>query len=279
MKRSFTYFSLGFLVFFTSILAEIFVPVAEETSVAVSKENLTVLQTRELTTLSAPMSMTMMAGSTTVAFDLVGSTSQNLTSFAVTTSGGADPDTWSPGDWFGVASYGAWPQGAGVPFGLADDSVEDISGAGVSASDQQGIIDGTTASTDRFFSGVDMVNASNAGGTGTATWVFDISGFENLMLSIDMAAMGDFESSNDSYVWSYSIDGGAFTDIFTSSIDEPGSQSYTMQGGANVTLTDPMLINGITLNDVYQTLTGAITGTGAELTLRVVGSGDGGSGA
>ena len=73
----------------------------------------------------------------TVASDLVfdtdtnTSTSQNLTNFQVTTSGGVDPVNWSPGDWFGVAAWGTWPQPAGVPFAVADDSVEGISGGGV----------------------------------------------------------------------------------------------------------------------------------------------------
>lgn len=72
----------------------------------------------------------------TVASDLVfdtdtnTSTSQNLTNFQVITSGGVDPVNWSPGDWFGVAAWGTWPQPAGVPFAVADDSVEGISGGG-----------------------------------------------------------------------------------------------------------------------------------------------------
>ncbi|MEL7313517.1 MAG: 5'-nucleotidase C-terminal domain-containing protein [Cyanobacteria bacterium J06559_3] len=211
-----------------------------------------------------------------IAFDLVDGTNQNLDSFTVTTSGGNDPATWSPGDWFGVAAYGSWPQSAGVPFGIADDSVFPISGS-VFAPDTQGLIDSTTASTDTFFSAIDLVNDSNPGGSATATWEFDINNVANLMLSIDMAAMGDFESSNDSYVWSYSIDGGAFQDIFVGSVDEAGSQTYTMESGATPTLDDPLVINGVTLNDEFQTLTEAIMGTGSTLTLQVFGTSDGGS--
>ena len=212
-----------------------------------------------------------------IAFDLVNGTNQKVNSFTVTTSGGNDPVTWSPGDWFGVAAYGSWPQSAGVPFALADDSVNNISGGGVFASDTQGIIDSTTAPTDSFFGSVDTVNGSNAGGTATAAWEFDISNAENLELFIDMAAMGDFESSNDSYVWSYSIDGGAFQDVFVSSVDEAGSQTYTMENGVAVTLDDPLLINGVTLNDEFQTLSSTIAGIGSTLTLQVAGGGDGGS--
>ena len=52
----------------------------------------------------------------------------------------------------------------------------------------------------------------------TATWTFDIAGFSNLSLSIDAAAMGDFESTNgcsqppcsdDRFIITVSIDGGA----------------------------------------------------------------------
>jgi len=44
-----------------------------------------------------------------IAFDLVNGTSQKVKGFTVTTSGGTDPTTWAPGDWFGVSAYGNWP--------------------------------------------------------------------------------------------------------------------------------------------------------------------------
>ena len=194
----------------------------------------------------------------------------------MTTSGGNDPSTWSAGDWFGVASYGAWPQAAGVPIGLADDSAVGISGSAPFASDTQGIIDGTTLATDRFFASIDTVNGANTGGSATATWEFDIAGFTDLELTIDMAAMGDFENA-DSYVWSYSIDGGAFQTVFASTTNEAGTQSYTMQGGAVVSLDDPLQIQGTSLNDVFQPFTVSIQGTGSVLTLQIVGTSDGGS--
>ncbi|NEQ96850.1 MAG: hypothetical protein F6K30_09020 [Cyanothece sp. SIO2G6] len=212
----------------------------------------------------------------TIAFDLIGTDNQNLNRFTVTTTGGADPVSWSPGDWFGVAAWGLWPQPAGVPFALADDSVEGISGS-VFAPDSQGIIDSSTLPTDLFFGSVDLVNGANPGGSATATWEFDVSGFEKLSLSIDMAAMGDFEASGDSYVWSYSIDGGAFQDIFVSSVDEAGAQIYTMENGLVVTLDDPLLFNNTILDDEFQTLTETIEGSGSTLTLQLTGTADGGS--
>ncbi len=197
----------------------------------------------------------------------------NATGFTLTTAGGASPTTWSPGDWFGWGAWGAWPQSAGIPFALADDSVVGISGS-PSPGDTLGIIDGATTSTDEVFGIVDTVNNNNTGDSATAEWTFDISGFDNLSLSIDFAAMGDFELS-DSFVFSYAIDGGALQTVFQSSVDEAGSQTYTMEGGAVVTLDDPLLINGAVLNDVLQTLTANLTGTGSELTLNLTASTNG----
>ncbi len=202
----------------------------------------------------------------------------NATSFLVSTSGGADPASWAPGDWFGWGAYGAWPQGTppGVPFGIADDSVFPVSGS-TFAPDTQGIIDSRTAATDEFFSVIDLVNGANAGGSATAIWEFDISGASALSVSIDFAAMGDFETSNDSYTFTYSIDGATALPLFSSSVNEAGNQSYTMESGATPVLNDPLLINGTLLNDELQTLTASIPELGSTLTLQFDATTDGGS--
>lgn len=109
------------------------------------------------------------------------------------------------------------------------------------------------------------------------TWEFNIGGAENLSLSIDMAAMGDFEAEDDSYVWTYQIDDGPVEPIFTSSVDEDGSQNYTMESGLAVTLEDPLLINGTVLSDEFQTLTAPIAGSGSTLRLTLTAATDGGS--
>lgn len=212
----------------------------------------------------------------TIAFDLVGSTSQNLSSFSVSTIGGNDPANWSPGDWFGVATYGAWPQSSGVPFAIADDSVIGVSGSPFPA-DSQGIIDSSVAASDRFLSATDTENSLNLGGVSTATWVFDIASASNLSIAIDMAAMGDFEAGADLFDWTYQIDGGAVQPLFISSVDEAISTSYTMEGGLVVALDDPLLVNGTLLNDVFQTLTAAIAGSGSTLTLNFTANTDGGT--
>ena len=199
---------------------------------------------------------------------------RNLLDFGVTTSSGSDPVMWSAGDWFGVGAPDAWPQDAGMPFALADDSVTGVSG-GAFAGDDLGIVDGTFPSSQTFFGSVDTVNGDNPDGTATAEWSFDISGATDLSVSLDMAAMGDFESS-DVYTWSYAIDDGSFTDLFTSGVDESGSQTYRMQGGAEVVIDDPLQMNGVTLDDAFRTFTAAIDGTGSEMTIRVTGSSNGG---
>ena len=83
---------------------------------------------------------------------------------------------------------------------------------------------------DEFFCIVDTENGDNSGPV-TATWVFDITGGTDLVLSVDMGAMGDFES-DDFFEWTYSIDGGPTMVAFASSVDEAGSQTYTLEGGA-----------------------------------------------
>ena len=234
----------------------------------------------QLFVLLAMLSLTNSALGQVIAHDLrvgSGAASQNLNSYGVAAA--ASPTTWSPGDWFGVGTVAAFPHPSGMPFSIADDSQTDISGGGTGTpfpADDQGIIDGTVDPNDRFFSFSDIVNASNPSGSATATWAFDISGSSSLSISIEMAAMGDFEAG-DELLWSYSIDGAPFTTIFSSSINETGDQDYTMEDGDIVNLNDPMLINGTTLTDVFQNFTASVSGTGNVLTLRLEAAQDGGS--
>lgn len=196
----------------------------------------------------------------TIAQDLVNSTSTRLisyTSFA--------PLFGSSGDAFGIFARGISDS---ISFALQDDSVS------VFTSDTVGIIGETDS--DQFFGIVDTENADNSGPV-TAEWVFDISGASDLSLSIDMAAMGDFESS-DSFSWEYSLDGGAtFTTAFVSSVDEAASQTYTLDSGTVVMLDDPMLVGATMLNNDFQTLTTDITGSGSELILRLTAETNGGT--
>lgn len=198
----------------------------------------------------------------TVAFDLVGSASQGLTSYT-----NFAPTFSSAGDGFGVYQVGV---SGSIPFSLLDDS------AGVFASDSLGIID-SAANLDAFFGATDTVNSDTTGPV-SATWVFDISGYADLGLNIDFGAMGDFESS-DTFTVSYSIDGGETQVAFDFTADEDDSQTYTLAGGAVEVLDDPLVetLTGTTLSNMLQTLSASIEGSGSELALTVTADTNGGS--
>ena len=199
-----------------------------------------------------------------VAFDMVGSTSQNLTSYT-----NAFTDAWGAGDAF--QKFERPDDNATIPYAVADDSIS------LYPTDTAGIIDETNL--DEFFGISDTENSLNAGPV-SATWVFDISsGSDYLDLSIDMGAMGDFEAA-DSFVWTYSIDGGSVETAFTSSVDEDGSNDYTMANGTTVTtMDDPLSMNGTMLTNVLQTLTVPLTvpASPSTLTLTLTTTTDGGS--
>ena len=215
-----------------------------------------------LTGTAAP---TAEASSSAVAFDMVGSASENLTSFTDDT---AIPFT-SPGDGFNKFQRGI---SASIPFSVVDDS------AGSFPPDTLGII--KTGNTDEFFGIVDTNNGDTSGRDVIATWVFDVVGASNLSLSIDMGAMGDFEASattGDFFNWSYSIDGGATQTAFQSSVDESTDQTYSMESGTEVILNDPMLVNGVLLTNDLQTQTASLIGSGNQLTLVLTANTNGGS--
>ena len=178
--------------------------------------------------------------------------------------------TWGPGDMFGITSR-ATATGTGLPFAIADDSAVSFPG------DSQGII--TESDTGFFFGIVDSVNGANSdpAGTGTAVWTFDITGATGLSVTADFAAMGDFEAGQDFFDFTWSIDGSAPAPLFTGSIDEAGSQSYTLAGGGIFSVDDPALINGTVLNNTFQTIAANISGTGSVLTIAFTGGGDGGT--
>ena len=200
------------------------------------------------------------AAPSTVAFDLVGSASQNLVSF---TDDPAIPFT-SPGDGFQKYQRGVSPS---IPFAVLDDSLTIFPG------DTLGII--KDGNTDEFFGVVDTENPDNAGPV-TATWVFNIAGASDLGLSIDMGAMGDFEST-DSFDFQYSIDGGPSAPAFSIATDQTISQTYTLEGGLVVTLNDPLVADGTVLSNDLQTISTPLSGTGNELTLTLTVVANGGS--
>lgn len=141
--------------------------------------------------------------------------------------------------------------------------------------DGVGIIGSTK--TDKWFGVSDtwqgLLGGTN-GGKGTATWAFNVAGYKNLSVSVDLAAMGDFENAaflvvGDSMNWSYSFDNVNYSPVLSSSVNEAINKTYTMQGGQTRTLDDPMLVNGVQLSNVFQTFTANVSGIGNTLYLRV----------
>ena len=195
-----------------------------------------------------------------IASDMTGSSSQNLTSFSNPFNGAFT----SPGDGFQKYQRGVSPS---IPFSVLDDSLF------VFPADSLGIIQENNL--DIFFGVTDTQNPNNSGAV-SATWVFNIAGGTDLGLSIDMGAMGDFESS-DTFTWTYSIDGGPTMTAFASAVDEAGANTYTLAGGAMFTLNDPMTMQGTVLTNVLTTFVTPLTGSGTELLLTLTAQTDGGS--
>lgn len=174
------------------------------------------------------------------------------------------------------ATNGAFPSSIYDVFGVTDRSVNyDIADdtAGSYAADTYGILE--TAKTDKVFGIEDLTNPDNAAGTGTATWTFDISGYTGLAISLDIAAMGDFELA-DSFAFAYSIDGGASQSLLqTVTREDLDDYAYTLESGTVVNVSDPLEINGIVLNNKFQTFTLPLTGAGTTLTLEFSALNDG----
>lgn len=195
-----------------------------------------------------------------IAFDMVDSASQGIVSYTNVWNGAFS----SAGDGFQMYQRDV---STTIPFSVLDDSLSIFPG------DTLGIIDENNE--DVFFGVTDTVNGDSPG-TVSATWQFDIAGFSDLSLAIDMGAMGDFESS-DSFSWAYSIDGGAFTTLFESMVDEAIAQDYTLASGTLVTLNDPMSVNGTLLSNQLQTIAAALAGSGSVLELVLTANTNGGT--
>jgi hypothetical protein len=177
------------------------------------------------------------------------------------------------------ALNGAFPGSIYDVFGITDRTVNyDFAddSAGSYPADTFGIL--KTGKTDKVFGVEDLLNPDNPGGTGTGTWTFNVAGYTNLALVIDFAAMGDFETANDSYMLTASIDGGPAQTIFASVIREDiDNYVYTLESGTTVMLNDPVEVNGVIINNNFQTLSAAIAGTGSVLTVQFNATNDGGS--
>lgn len=187
----------------------------------------------------------------------------NLTSSSVVDFDGDDPATWTdPSD-----NAGIFTSADTINDNLLDDS--------------DGVDIGIVSDADPFFGLADTVNLDNGNGTGnqgivTASFVFDISSVtSDLSVSMDWAAIGDFEA-NDTFTVTASIDGGAAITLFSLAADETASLTYTFAGGNMSTLNDPMQLTvaggaTTTLSNIFQSFISNIAGTGSTLTLTVTG--------
>jgi hypothetical protein len=145
----------------------------------------------------------------------------------------------SDGDVFGRVTRFAGGLGTGMPSDVADDSVVDVSGGGVSPGDLLGIAGQHTSG---FFAMNDMDGAGAPGFT-DATWTFDISSALSIdNIQVDLAAMGDFESaSSDGFLIEARVDANPFREIFRVRTNESAFKDYRpMDDGGVFSDDDPL---------------------------------------
>lgn len=188
--------------------------------------------------------------------------------------------SWGPGDasWPMSRSF-LGPNGSGMPFNISDDGVSPAAGNTTFTSDVLGFAHQALGGNG-FFGVTDTVNGANPGNTVSADFRFDISGAGNVAVNIDFAAMGDFEASgtNDFFNFFYEIDGGGLAPLFTSNVREDLTQNYNMDATGLQVIDDPIEMNGVLLNDVFQTLKSPFLGSGNELRIFFQAQTDGGEG-
>ncbi len=187
---------------------------------------------RMTTPRSAPFTLSTLAAAlalpagaqTTIGFDdfdtSVQGTDYASRSFTPDNSGNFSFDGVTPGvfpgsnfDLFGITNRN-------VNFDWADDTQNGFPGdtngfAGVGANDPG-----------NFVGIADLVNNDNPSGIGEATWTFDITGYENITVSLDAVAWGDFET-DDIFLFEASIDGGAATTVFNGTMTQAQDDANT----------------------------------------------------
>ena len=137
------------------------------------------------------------------------------------------------GDWFGVGSRGAWPQIDGMPFSIADDSIANVSGAGVREIDSEAVFGQALSLTDSFFGISDTPGIGLPGGPPyTASWTFNVAGASNLSLSIDMGGTRPTTRSavllpSTLIEFEYQFDSGTSATAFSIAPDPSLSTTYT----------------------------------------------------
>ncbi len=183
--------------------------------------------------LTLLLTMSQAFAQTTLGFEDFDSNSVNLNA----TINVADYNTATGGDVFGRVD--GQLGGNGMPFDVADDTVEDVSGArtgGNFPGDTSGLAGQNTTA---FFA----LNDADGVTTNNATWTF--SGWGTATLSsivMDLGAIGDFEaSSTDGFLIEAAEDGGAYQEIFRAATDESASKTYrALDGGLVPDFNDPL---------------------------------------
>ena len=191
---------------------------------------------------------------------LESTTASRLTGFTT------DADYVTGGDMFGIRSR---PDGGekGLPYAIADDSFS------IYTSDTQGMI--KENDEDYFFGVVDNLNDDNSD-LDSASWTFDISDMPFVSISIDFAAMGDFEA-DDIITVTAAIDSNPAVDVFSVVVNEDGSQEYVLEGGFSAVLEDPVVIDGVNVTNEFVTFASDLDSTGSSLILTFSALVDGGS--
>lgn len=165
----------------------------------------------------------------------------------------------------GADAWGIYSRPTGGPADLYDETVDDPNNPGTpDPGDGTGIIRSTK--TDSFFGIADTTNGDNSTGEVTYTVTFDISsGFTLTEMTIDFAAMGDFESG-DIFSVRYSIDGAALITAFTGAANETiDNYTYTLEDGTTRQENDPYTMNNVILDNNLTTLSAPLSGTGNSL--------------
>lgn len=201
------------------------------------------------------------ARSELIAFDLNPSGHQNLISYQNDLQAGFS----SSGDYFQAF--------AGIDAELLPASLLDRSAS--TASDSLGLVASGEGLVNVF--GIsDTVNTENRSDWAVANWVFNISGFSQLSVVADFAAMGDFEAS-DKFEMTYSLDANSSASLFTILADTSTSTSYPLASGSVITLNDPLVVDDTILTNQFSRHTKDILGQGDYLNISLKAKADGGT--
>lgn len=156
-----------------------------------------------------------------------------------------------------------------LPASLHDNSLEN-------SADRLGLISDVNIS-DSVFAVSDTVNSDNSSGWAEAFWTFDTSNHLVEFISIEFAAMGDFESS-DQYHIDYQINAQPFESLYEIETDTAGQMSYRLASTQLVELNDPLTVNGHTLTNQFEAIESAMLNKlGHSLTLRFTARADSGA--